>query len=214
MPHRKNQTAFKPDLEFESRLWAEGIRAIAGVDEAGRGALAGPVSAGVLVLPPDLDVQETLVGMYDSKKLSPHDREAFSKKISAVAMGYAVGFATAEEIDRLGILPATRLAVSRALDNLRLIPEHLLVDYISIPECNIPQTSIVKGDERSLSIAGASILAKVARDELMRKLDEEYPGYNFAAHKGYGTWKHRCALSRLGPSPEHRRSFNFQKTGI
>lgn len=214
MSQRERQSDFKPDLVFESKLWVKGINTIAGVDEAGRGALAGPVSAGVVILPPDLNLLLHLEGMYDSKKLTPAVREVFSIKIAKIALGYAVGFASAEEIDRVGILPATRLAVKRALDSLDLSPEHLLVDYISIPECSIPQTPIVKGDERSLSIAGASILAKVARDELMRQLDGEYPGYNFAAHKGYGTLEHRMALSQLGLSPEHRQSFHFRKTGI
>jgi ribonuclease HII len=127
-------------------------------------------------------------------------------------LAYAVGFASANEIDQIGILPATRLAIHNALAQLQLEPDHLLIDYISLPDCNFPQNSIVKGDERSLSIAGASILAKVARDDLMRQLDGIYPEYGFAAHKGYGTQAHRAALTRLGPSPVHRLSFRFRTT--
>ena len=150
--------------------------------------------------------------MHDSKKHTRSEREEFAGKIRELALAYGVGFASAGEIDRLGILPATRLAIQNALSQLGIEPDHLLVDYISLPACNIPQFSIVKGDERSLSIAGASILAKVARDDLMRQLDRLYPEYGFAAHKGYGTQTHREMLARLGPCPEHRLSFRLPCT--
>lgn len=210
MKSKRGAAFAQPDFEFESQLWREGIRIIAGVDEAGRGALAGPVSAGILVLPADLHLLVVFNGMYDSKKLTPVERERFAEKIVRVAVGYAVGFAAAREIDQLGILPATRLAAQRALASLEIVPQYLLVDYIALPECPIAQTGIIRGDERSLSIAGASILAKVSRDEMMRSLDVTYPGYNFAAHKGYGTLAHRHALARLGPCPEHRLSFKYR----
>ncbi|OGO33598.1 MAG: ribonuclease HII [Chloroflexi bacterium RBG_16_54_18] len=211
---RKKTFPFTPDFSFESQLWGKGIRFIAGVDEAGRGALAGPVSAGALVLPPDPEIQHHLKGMHDSKKHTRGQREEFAGKIRELALACAVGYASAAEIDRLGILPATRLAIQNALSQLGLEPDHLLVDYIALPGCNIPQISIVKGDESSLSIAGASILAKVARDDLMRQLDRLYPEYGFAAHKGYGTQAHRAMLSRLGPCPVHRLSFKFRTVDI
>lgn len=204
---QEESTPYAPDFSFETSLWESGYRFIAGVDEAGRGALAGPVSAGVLILPHEPEIQLQLRGMYDSKKLTPAKREKYFGIIVEVALAYAIGFSSAIEIDRAGILPATRMAMLSAFAQLQLTPDHLLVDFISIPECAIPQTSIAKGDERSLSIAGASILAKVARDGLMRQLDQVYPGYGFANHKGYGTLAHRTALSRLGPCPEHRTSF-------
>lgn len=207
---REQKSYFTPDFGFESPLWDKGIRFVAGVDEAGRGALAGPVSAGVLVLPPDPEIQCHLKGMQDSKKHTRIKREEFAGRIRDLALAYGVGFTSAGEIDRLGILPATRLAILNALSQLGIEPDHLLVDFISLPECNIPQISIVKGDERSLSIAGASILAKVARDDLMRQLDLLYPQYGLAAHKGYGTQAHRAVLTRLGPSPVHRLSFKFR----
>jgi ribonuclease HII len=212
--NREKTFPFTPDFGFESKLWEKGIRFIAGVDEAGRGALAGPVSAGALVLPPDPEIQHQLKGMHDSKKLTQGQREEFAGKIRELALAYAVGFVSAAEIDRLGILPATRLAIQNALSQLGHEPDHLLVDYISLPECIIPQISIVKGDERSLSIAGASILAKVARDDLMRQLDRLYPEYGFAAHKGYGTQAHRAVLTHLRPSPVHRLSFKFRPADI
>jgi len=207
---REKSSSFTPDFGFESQLWEKGNRFIAGVDEAGRGALAGPVSAGVLVLPPDPEIQRQLKGMHDSKKLTRVKREEFAGRIHELALAYGVGFASAGEIDRLGILQATRLAIQNALSQLGIEPDHLLVDFISLPECNIPQICIVKGDERSLSIAGASILAKVARDDLMQQLDRLYPEYGLAAHKGYGTHAHRAVLTRLGPSPVHRMSFKFR----
>lgn len=199
----------EPDLGYESQLWEKGLRFVAGVDEAGRGALAGPVSAGVVMYPPELDVQQHLTGMYDSKKLTAHAREGFASKIIEVALAFSVGFSSAQEIDQLGILPATQQAVIRALAKLSLAPEYILIDYISLPDSNYPQMSIVKGDEKSLSIAGASILAKVARDDLMRQLDLLHPGYGFAGHKGYGTARHQEAIALLGPCPEHRLSFRL-----
>jgi ribonuclease HII len=130
--------------------------------------------------------------------------------LKELALGYGVGFASHQEIDTLGIVPATRLAVQRALDELPEPPQHLLLDYLNLPDVLIPQTSLVKGDARCLSIAAASILAKTARDAWMRQLDLQYPDYGFAQHKGYGTLLHRQALARFGPSPIHRRTFKFK----
>jgi len=200
-----------PDLTFETELWAAGISAVAGIDEAGRGALAGPVAAGVIILPPDLDLAKRLDGVRDSKQMTPARREYWAERLPEVTSACGVGMASNEEIDTIGIVPATRLAISRALDSLSVSPQHLLIDYINLPDSPLPQTSLVMGDARSLSIAAASILAKTARDKLLCQLDEQYPGYGFSKHKGYGTAAHRSALRRLGPSPVHRRSFRVKE---
>jgi len=198
-----------PDLTFENKLWGEGLRLVAGVDEAGRGALAGPVAAGAVVLPCDLpDLISLLKGVNDSKVMRPAEREAKAEIIRAVALGWGVGFATSAEIDRIGILPATCLAVSRALSELKLNFEHVLVDYMRLPDFNVPQTPLVKGDARCLSIAAASILAKTARDSVLVEMDGAYPGYYFASNKGYGTQAHRQAIAILGPCDQHRKTFS------
>ena len=197
----------EPDLAFEMGLWEAGLSAVAGIDEAGRGALAGPVAAGVVILPPSNGISELLKGVRDSKQLRPLQREVYRAVIVKHVQCWGVGFTSAEEIDQMGILPATRLAICRALESFALQPEHLLLDYLFLPEITLPQTALIKGDCRSLSIAAASILAKTARDALLRELDLTYPGYGFAAHKGYGTQAHREALLRLGPCPIHRLSF-------
>jgi ribonuclease HII len=186
------------------------MRFVAGIDEAGRGALAGPVAAAALILPPDADLRQALQGVRDSKQLTPARRAFWAPRLRRLALGCGVGLASSQEIDELGIVPATRLAAHRALEALPLAPQHLLVDYLDLPDCSIPQTSLVKGDARCLSIAGASILAKTARDEILRQLDGQYPGYGFAGNKGYGTLAHRQALARLGPSQVHRRSFRVK----
>ena len=196
-----------PDLAFEAALWQEGVLRVAGIDEVGRGALAGPVCAAALVLPVQNDLQLTLRGVRDSKQMTPAAREHWAVRLCETALAWGVGFASAQEIDQIGIVPATRLAVRRALAQLAFEPQHLLVDYLELPEVSLPQTALVKGDARSLSIAGASVLAKTARDGLMRQLDEQYPGYGLAVNKGYGTLAHRQALARLGMSAIHRRSF-------
>jgi ribonuclease HII len=139
--------------------------------------------------------------------MTPHQREKWAECIRTEAAAWAVGFASAPEIDTLGILPATRLAVRRALDQVKPVPQHLLLDYLRLPDVNLPQTPLVKGDARCLSIAAASVLAKTARDRWMCELDERIPGYGFARHKGYGTAAHYEALHRLGPCAEHRRTF-------
>ena len=196
-----------PTLNLERELWARGFRRLAGVDEAGRGALAGPVAAAVAILPPDPQIEETLRGVRDSKQMTPSQRESWAEKLPALLLDFGVGFASPEEIDALGILPATRLAVRRALEALRAPPDYLLLDYLKLPRVDIPQHSLPKGDRRVLSIAAASVLAKTHRDALMRACEAQYPGYGFARHKGYGTAAHRAALQTLGPTPLHRRSF-------
>ena len=199
----------EPDLSFELLLWQAGLIGVAGIDEAGRGALAGPVAAAAVILPNKEGLTKLLKGVRDSKQISPHEREKARERIIQNAESWGVGFATSGEIDQIGIVPATRLATRRAFESLPVLPEHLLLDYLFLPEVIIPQTALIKGDCRSLSIAAASVLAKTSRDGLMRKLDLAYPGYGFTAHKGYGTQAHREALRRLGPSPVHRLSFTL-----
>jgi ribonuclease HII len=200
----------RPDLHFEIEIWDQGIKFIAGVDEAGRGALAGPVSSGVVILPGDITAAQKLSGVRDSKQMTPTERERWAAVISSTAITFGIGFASNLEIDELGIVPATRLAVQRAVKELAMPPQHMLVDYLEIPELDIPQTSLIKGDMRSLSVAAASVLAKVARDEEMCRLHTRYPDYGFARHKGYGTQEHRDAILALGLSPVHRTSFHLK----
>lgn len=196
-----------PDFLFETELWSSGICRVAGVDEAGRGALAGPVCAAAVIFPSDPTLAGRLEGVRDSKEMTPEQRQIWVERLPGLALVWGVGFASHLEIDALGIVPATRLAMKRALGALPLPPQHLLVDFLHLPESNLPQTPLIKGDARSLSIAAASIFAKTARDALLIKLDGEYPGYGLAAHKGYATAAHCAALQSLGPSPIHRRSF-------
>jgi ribonuclease HII len=196
-----------PGFEFECALWDQGYNLVAGVDEAGRGALAGPVAAGALIFPKDPDLLPSLKGVRDSKQMTAAQRLFWAQRLMEVCLAWGVGFASAEEIDTLGIAPATRLAVCRAVQALGVQPEHLLVDYLKLPELPIAQTPLVKGDERSLSIAAASILAKTRRDALLCELESQFPGYGLSQHKGYCTEAHLEALERLGPSLIHRRSF-------
>ena len=199
-----------PDLSFEEALWAAGAQAISGIDEAGRGALAGPVAAGAIILPPGSAWAERLQGVRDSKQMTPAQREAWAPRLKIIALAWGVGFASHKEIDSLGILPATHLAAQRAVDALVVRPDHLLLDCLFLPESALPQTSLIKGDCRSLSIAAASILAKTARDALMQQLDAEFPGYGLAIHKGYGTAAHRAAIAQRGKSAIHRQSFQIK----
>ncbi len=197
----------RPDLKFEQSLWEDGACRIAGIDEAGRGALAGPVAAGAVILPPDLsDLFMQLEGVRDSKEMTPKQRESWAKIIRGLALDWGVGMADAQEIDRIGIVPATHLAVARALAQISPPPDHLLIDYLHLSE-DIPQTSLIKGDARSLSIACAAILAKTTRDALLIEMEKRYPGYDFARNKGYATQAHRRAIKALGPCAFHRRTF-------
>jgi len=198
-----------PDFQFEARLWEQGYTLVAGLDEAGRGALAGPVTAAALVFPPEPSLATRLEGVRDSKQMTCTDREDWAVRLKRLCLAWAVGWASAEEIDALGIVPANRLAMGRALEGLSVQPAHLLVDFLRLPDVPLPQTPLVKGDCRSLSIAAASILAKTGRDAHLRALDQQYPGYGFAQHKGYGTPAHLHALQDMGPSPVHRLSFRI-----
>ncbi|MGH7907489.1 MAG: ribonuclease HII, partial [Candidatus Binataceae bacterium] len=192
-----------PDLRYERRLWRMGLEAVAGVDEAGVGPMAGPVVAAAIIFPPETFVR----GVHDSKQLAPEKREALYPSIFAHARAIGVGMAAPDEIDRLNIYWATVLAIERALEALATQPQHVLVDGRKVPRIKFSQTHIVGGDRKSFCIAAASIIAKVTRDRIMRQNDAQFPGYGFARHKGYCTAEHFEALRRLGPSPIHRRSF-------
>ncbi len=203
-----------PDLAYEYELWPI-CKHIAGLDEAGRGALAGPVCVGAVILPDnDPHLTQTLSGVRDSKQLTPRKRRELVPRIKESARSWGIGFASAEEIDTFGIVPATRLAAGRALEMLSLFPDFLLTDFrLELPELDIPQAALVKGDQHSLSIAAASILAKTARDEFMYALDSDHPEYGFSKHKGYGTLLHREKIIALGCSPIHRKTFKIKKSG-
>lgn len=193
----------KPTFLEERRLLAEGFTIVAGVDEAGCGCWAGPVYAAAVILPFD-----SRIGLVrDSKTLSLSQRQSVVEKIKAEAAAWAVGTATAEEIDRLNIRKAGTLAMLRAVRALTMKPQFVIVDYFKIPGLDIPSKSIVKADLKVKSVAAASVIAKVERDLHMHELDRRYPGYGFADHKGYGTRKHQEALRRLGPCAEHRKSY-------
>jgi ribonuclease HII len=188
--------------QLEDRLRRQGFARIAGVDEAGRGCLFGPVFAAAVILDPARPVP----GLADSKQLTPAQRQRLSALILERSAACAVASASAEEIDRINIREASRLAMRRAVAGLRPPCDYLLVDALTI-DWPVPQQALIHGDARVASIAAASILAKTARDRLMDELDAAYPGYGFARHKGYGTAQHLEALRRLGPTPLHRRSF-------
>jgi ribonuclease HII len=206
-------TPVNPTTYFESQLWKSGLTHVAGLDEAGRGALAGPVAVGAVILPKEKTrLSRTLAGVRDSKQMTPLERGRLAPRIKEIALTWSVGFASAEEIDTQGIVCATRLAALRALDGLSVFPQYLLTDFrLELPQLDISQTALVKGDVLCLSIAAASVLAKTARDELMCELDLCYRGYGLGKHKGYGTQAHRSALERLGFSAIHRRSFELKK---
>jgi ribonuclease HII len=190
-------------LRVERGLWSIGRTKVAGVDEVGVGPLAGPVLAAAVIVPEGMKVR----GVDDSKKLTAAQREELAAKIRAGAYGVGVGMVDVEDIDRLNIYRAALEAMRRAVVALPAVPDHLVVDARCIPGITIPQTALIDGDARSYSVAAASIVAKVARDQLMRALDTLYPQYGFGENMGYGTPRHLAALQRYGPSPVHRRSF-------
>ena len=190
-------------LHFEQQARLRGYRAVAGVDEAGRGPLAGPVVAAAVILPDRFE----LPGLTDSKQLSAKARERLYPLIRTQALAVGIGVARPEEIDRINILQATLLGMRRAIGRLNVSPDFLLIDgNVPVP-LSLPQQTLVKGDSRSLSIAAASVVAKVVRDRIMCSLDRLHPGYGLAGHKGYGSAAHIQAIARLGPSPCHRRTF-------
>ncbi|HTN44605.1 MAG TPA: ribonuclease HII [Nitrospiria bacterium] len=193
---------------FERIAYAEGFRRIAGLDEAGRGPLAGPVVAAAVILPRDA----LFPGLRDSKKLTVRQRERFFDAIRGRALAVGVGVVGPDVIDRINILQATFRAMVRALEGLALAPDYLLVDALTVPDLQIPQKALIRGDDRSQSIAAASVIAKVTRDRLMLEHDREFPQYRFRSHKGYGTAEHLEALTRFGPCPIHRKSFRGVRT--
>lgn len=190
--------------EFERNLYSTGIKNIVGIDEAGRGPLAGPVVVGAVIMKPESFIE----GVNDSKKISEKKREKLYEQITEEAIAWSVGIVDQKEIDEINILNATKKALKMAIMNLRVKPERIVVDALEhIDTCGIPYTSIIKGDAKVYSISAASIIAKVTRDRMMREYDEIYPEYGFAGHKGYGTAKHIQALKEFGPCALHRRSF-------
>jgi ribonuclease HII len=197
----------QPGLEFEVACWLKGFQVVAGLDEAGRGAWAGPVMAGAVVLPARTDLRAVLSGVRDSKLMTAIQRDFWAERIKEESLVWAVGDASHEEIDALGILPATRLAMQRAVKSLTPPAQHLLIDALRLPQCTLPQLSMFKGESQSLSIAAASVLAKTTRDAWMIRMEDIHPGFGFARHKGYGTAQHRSALANLGPCAIHRKTF-------
>ncbi|PDW02808.1 ribonuclease HII [Candidatus Viridilinea mediisalina] len=197
-----------PTTEHEAKLRAMGYRAIAGLDEAGRGCWAGPVVAAAVVLPLEIiDTPQRLAGVNDSKQLTAAGRERGYQQVLAVAKSVGVGCVPAFMIDAFGIVPATRLAMQVALLQLQQPADALLIDALRLPMLDLPQEALIRGDSCSLSIAAASLVAKVTRDRLMQTADRAYPVYGFAAHKGYGTARHQRALAQHGPCALHRRTF-------
>lgn len=194
-------------LEREKALWQAGMRLVAGLDEAGRGAWAGPVVAAAVILPSFDELPAELRDVDDSKCLSPAQRQRLYHAVLRHAHAWGVGIVPAQEIDRLGILPATRIAMELALDSLTCRPEAVLVDALRLPEVSCPQEAIIRGDQLCVSIAAASIVAKVTRDHWMTAAHAWLPAYGFIHHKGYGTAEHRSALQQYGPSPIHRLSY-------
>jgi len=188
---------------FERAAWRRGLERVAGVDEAGRGPLAGPVVAAAVVLWPG----RRIPGVDDSKRLTADEREEAFAQIERRAMAMAVGVVDAETIDRVNILEATRLAMGQALSALAVLPELVLTDWVALAGLPFPQRNLVRGDQRSATIAAASIVAKVTRDRLMDEADRAFPEYGFGRHKGYATEEHRRTLASLGPCPLHRRCF-------
>jgi ribonuclease HII len=202
---------FTNSFEFEQALWRQGVARVAGVDEAGRGPLAGPVVAAAAILPSrwaESGLPAGLAGLNDSKQLTESKREQYFEFLTRCAeVEFAIAEADARLIDEINILQATHRAMNDALAKLNPLPPHALVDGRPVKSLRVPQTAIVKGDARSFSIAAASVLAKVTRDRLMREFDAQFPEYGFAEHKGYGTAKHLAAIEKFGACPIHRKTF-------
>lgn len=190
-------------LKYEKDLYKNGVKLIAGVDEVGRGPLVGPVVAAAVILP----INYHLDGLNDSKKLTEKKRERFYDVLMQEAIAIGIGEASAKEIDEINIYQASKLAMMRALKNLKIKPEHVLVDAMPLKEIDIPSTSIIHGDALSLSIAAASVIAKVTRDRMMIELDKKYPEYGFAQHKGYPTKKHLEVLQKYGVLDNYRFTY-------
>ena len=213
MTSRKTRSMKTASLRHERTYFQRGHRYIIGIDEAGRGPWAGPVAAGAVCLPLERDdLSKVLRGVRDSKQMTVNQRQTLVETIKEIALVWGVGHATAAEIDEIGIVPATMLAMQRALEAALheepFEPSCLFIDDMLLPELlHYPQISLIEGDSRSLSIAAASVLAKTWRDDHLLEMDAEFPQYGFAQHKGYGTPAHRAALKQYGPSPVHRQSY-------
>lgn len=193
-----------PDFEIEKSAKLKGYKLVCGVDEAGRGPLAGPVCAAAVILPDDTEIE----GLNDSKKLSEKKRELLYDIICEKALAYSISYGTLEEIEEFNILEATFIAMNRSIDGLSIKPDYALIDGNRVPKgIKVPCETVVKGDAKSASIAAASILAKVTRDRLLLEYDNEYPEYNFKKHKGYGTKEHTALILKYGPCPIHRMTF-------
>lgn len=196
-----------PTLHQEQRLWQMGYQRIAGIDEAGRGALAGPVVAAAVIVPAQIEQQGVWAQVADSKLLTPTVRTQLATEIRVAALAWGIGAATALTIDQIGIAAATRQAMMQAVAALAVAPDYLLIDWVKLSQVNLPQESFTKADRHIVSVAAASILAKVYRDQLLTDMQSSYPTYGFARHKGYGTAEHLAALTRHGPCAEHRHTF-------
>jgi Ribonuclease HII len=207
MPLTNKKQKQVPTLAEEMALFTQGYSFIAGLDEAGRGCLAGPVVAGAVILPRGEDTLAVFAGVNDSKKLTPLARDRYYDLIMQHALAVSVGIGSVSIIDTRNILQATKYAMGQAIAQLSPAPDALLLDALYLPKIALPQRSIIKGDARCLSIAAASIIAKVTRDRIMLELHKEYPQYGFDQHKGYGTPAHLEALHTYGATPHHRRSF-------
>lgn len=207
LPSKKIKLSWQERMELEQACWERGYQRVAGLDEAGRGPLAGPVVAAIFVITPEFTNTE----INDSKQLTQLRRERLFNYLTSGAWEYGLGIVEPAVIDQINIYQASRIAMLKALKSLQSPPDYLLVDALVVPETTIEQKAVVHGDALSVAIAAASIIAKYTRDQLMIRYDREYPGYGFAKHKGYPTPEHYDALQRLGPSPIHRRSFCLEK---
>lgn len=199
-----DRTVWTIGFDFEEQAASEGFQFVAGVDEVGRGCLAGPVVAAACILDQSKPVPRSL---NDSKKLTERQRKEIYQELRQTAVAYSLGIIDADEIDRVNILEATKLAMLKAIDGLTPAPDHLLIDALQLRQCSLPQKAIIKGDSISYSIAAASVIAKVFRDDLMKQYDAEFPEYGFAGHKGYGSVAHLAAIREHGPCRLHRKTF-------
>ena len=199
-----DRTVWTIGFDFEELAASEGFQFVAGVDEVGRGCLAGPVVAAACILDQSKPVPRRL---NDSKKLTERQRKEIDEELRQTAVAYSLGIIDADEIDRVNILEATKLAMLKAIDGLTPAPDHLLIDALQLRQCSLPQKAIIKGDSISYSIAAASVIAKVFRDDLMKQYDAEFPEYGFAGHKGYGSVAHFAAIREHGPCRLHRKTF-------
>ena len=207
MAHELDPSTIYPNFDEETRLWGAGYRRVAGLDEAGRGALAGPVVAAAVIAPPNSPLTGVWSKVRDSKLLQPAVRMALVEPIQQAAQAWGIGVVPAAVIDTIGIAQATRQAMVEALAMLGVRPDFLLIDWVKLPQTGLPQICVPKADLKMVSVAAASILAKVTRDTLMEGIGALHPDYGFEAHKGYGSARHLAAMSAHGPCPEHRFSF-------